>query len=204
MSSLPVVAPAPNLLARLAGATAPVDRRLYAVAGFSLMALKYAIEASLAWFAAGAVLTPPGFLSPVLSTRLHTYGTGEEWVAIVAAALSLPFAWVSTGPFVEPITAWDAPYHLAFDVRSSPPTMHEWSPYERVHAPHLDGILQSRRGEFVLTRLPDGGARLEGHTWYTFAMAPEGWWTLWSDVSIHAIHSRVLRHIADVSEVQAG
>ena len=46
----------------------------------------------------------------------------------------------STGPFVEPITVWDAPRHLAFDVRESPPTMHEWSPYERVHAPPFDEL----------------------------------------------------------------
>jgi hypothetical protein len=106
----------------------------------------------------------------------------------------------STGPFVEPITVWDAPRRLAFDVSESPPTMHEWSPYAVVHAPHLDGILLSRRGEFVLTPLPGGGTRLEGHTWYTFAMAPEWWWTLWSDASIHAIHTRVLAHIRVVSE----
>jgi hypothetical protein len=106
----------------------------------------------------------------------------------------------STGPFVEPITAWDAPRRLAFSVSESPPTMHEWSPYAVVHAPHLDGVLLSRRGEFLLTPLPGGGTRLEGHTWYTFAMAPEWWWTLWSDAAIRAIHDRVLEHIRGVSE----
>ncbi|MCB9798018.1 MAG: hypothetical protein H6741_35520, partial [Alphaproteobacteria bacterium] len=74
------------------------------------------------------------------------------------------------------------------------------SPYELVHAPHLDGILRSRRGEFRLSRLPDGGTRLEGHTWYTFDMAPAFWWTLWSQASIHAIHLRVLEHIKGVAE----
>lgn len=106
----------------------------------------------------------------------------------------------STGPFIEPITVWDPPLHLAFDVDSSPPTMHEWSIYEKVHAPHLDGILQSKRGEFVLTPLTDGGTRLTGHTWYTFAMAPNWYWGLWSDASIHAIHTRVLEHIRGVAE----
>ncbi len=106
----------------------------------------------------------------------------------------------STGPFVEPITVWDPPRHLAFDVQKSPPTMEEWSPYNTVHAPHLDGILQSHHGEFRLIPLPDGGTRLEGHTWYSFAMAPIAWWGLWSDASIHAIHTRVLAHIKQVAE----
>lgn len=106
----------------------------------------------------------------------------------------------STGPFVEPITTWDPPHHLAFDVRESPPTMHEWSPYNTVYAPHLDGVLKSRRGEFVLTPLADGGTRLTGRTVYTFDMAPEPFWGLWSDASIHAIHLRVLHHIAGVVE----
>ncbi|MCB9745590.1 MAG: SRPBCC family protein [Alphaproteobacteria bacterium] len=106
----------------------------------------------------------------------------------------------STGPFVEPITAWEAPHRLSFDVTESPPTMHEWSVYETVHAPHLDGVLKSRRGEFRLTALPGGGTRLEGHTWYTFDMAPAAWWSLWSQASIHAIHLRVLEHIKGVAE----
>jgi len=109
----------------------------------------------------------------------------------------------STGAFVEPITVWDPPRTLGFDVVESPPTMHEWSPYEVVHAPHLDGILQSRRGEFRLVPLPDGATRLEGSTWYTFEMAPRWYWHLWSDAMIHAIHTRVLDHVKDAAETGA-
>jgi uncharacterized membrane protein YhaH (DUF805 family) len=101
----------------------------------------------------------------------------------------------STGPFVEPITVWDPPRRLAFDVRSQPPPMHEWSPYRHVHAPHLDGYLESRRGEFRLIALPDGRTRLEGSTWYTLDLDPTRYWALWSDALIHLIHMRVLRHI---------
>src|SRR5437764_9190538 len=54
----------------------------------------------------------------------------------------------STGPFVEPITAWEPPSRLAFDVQSQPAPMTEWSPYRHVHPPHLDGTMRSRRGEF--------------------------------------------------------
>ena len=56
----------------------------------------------------------------------------------------------STGAFVEPITAWEEPSRLAFDVAEQPPPMAEWSPYRHVAAPHLDGYLRVRRGEFRL------------------------------------------------------
>ena len=101
----------------------------------------------------------------------------------------------STGAFVEPITAWEPGRRLAFDVTSSPPPMREWSLYDDVRAPHLDGFLQSRRGEFRLIPLPGGRTRLEGRTWYQVRMAPEWYWRLWSDVIIHRIHARVLDHI---------
>ncbi|MDC0574430.1 SRPBCC family protein [Pirellulaceae bacterium] len=106
----------------------------------------------------------------------------------------------STGSFVEPITIWDEPNRLAFDVTSQPPPMNELSPYQHVHPPHLDGYLRCQRGEFRLIRLPDNRTRLEGSTWYEFEMYPQGYWTLWSDWSIQQIHKRVLQHIKTLSE----
>jgi hypothetical protein len=106
----------------------------------------------------------------------------------------------STGAFVEPVTVWDPPRRLAFDVESQPPPMHELSPYRHVHPPHLDGYLRCQRGEFRLIALPGGRTRLEGSTWYEFEMYPQDYWTLWSDACIHRIHQRVLRHIKNLSE----
>ena len=106
----------------------------------------------------------------------------------------------STGPFVEPITRWEPPSRLSFDVRSQPPSMAEWSPYRNVNAPHLEGYMVSRRGEFRLVRLPNDRTRLEGSTWYTLAIYPEPYWVVFSDALLHAIHGRVLAHIKDLSE----
>jgi hypothetical protein len=106
----------------------------------------------------------------------------------------------STGPFVEPITAWEAPHRLAFDVTAQPPSMHEWSPYRNIHPPHLDGAIRSRRGEFRLIAMPGQRTRLEGRTWYELEMYPQAYWTLWSDALIHGIHQRVFRHIKELSE----
>ena len=106
----------------------------------------------------------------------------------------------TTGAFVEPITVWDAPHHLAFDVSSQPAPMDETNPYEEVHAPHLKRSLQSLRGEFRLIALPKGRTRLEGTTWYTLEMTPNLYWGLMSDQIIHEIHGRVLKHIKLESE----
>jgi hypothetical protein len=105
----------------------------------------------------------------------------------------------STGVFVEPIDVWDEPNRLAFRVSEQPEPMTEWSPFN-IHPPHLDNYLASRRGEFRLTRLPDGRTHLVGTTWYTNRMWPAGYWQLWSDAIIHRIHLRVLNHIKQVSE----
>ncbi len=106
----------------------------------------------------------------------------------------------STGPFVEPITTWDPPNRLSFDVSSQPPSMTELSPYRHVNAPHLEGYMVSRRGEFRLVRLPGNRTRLEGSTWYTLAIFPETYWSAWGEVLLHSIHGRVLTHIKRLSE----
>lgn len=107
----------------------------------------------------------------------------------------------STGPFVEPITRWDEPERLSFDVVAQPPTMEEWSFYEHVNAPHITESLKSRRGEFRLVELDNGRTRLEGSTWYTQDLKPYWYWYQWSDFLIHAIHSRVLKHIKAETEL---
>lgn len=106
----------------------------------------------------------------------------------------------STGAFVEPITVWDQPHRLAFDVIRQPRAMDEWSPYSDIDAPHLDNALESKRGEFLLEPLPGGGTRLVGTTWYQNRMWPEPYWRFWSDLLIHSIHTEVLHHVKNSAE----
>ncbi len=77
--------------------------------------------------------------------------------------------------------------------------MHELSPYE-IHPPHLDNFLVSKKGQFVLERLPDGRTRLEGTTWYTNRMWPEAYWGFLADRIISSIHLRVLKHVQSLAE----
>jgi uncharacterized membrane protein YhaH (DUF805 family) len=106
----------------------------------------------------------------------------------------------STGAFLEPITAWEEPSRLAFDVAAQPPPLTEWSPYRHVAAPHLDGYLVVHGGEFRLRPLPGGRTLLEGRTFYRLRVFPTAYWSLWSDALIHAIHRRVLEHIQRLAE----
>jgi hypothetical protein len=64
-------------------------------------------------------------------------------------------------------------------------------------------FLRPRRGEFRLTRLAGGRTRLEGTTWYENRMWPAAYWRGWSDMLIHEIHLRVLRHVRALSERRA-
>ena len=109
----------------------------------------------------------------------------------------------STGSFVEPITRWEAPRRLSFDVAESPEPMREWTFWDRVDAPHLHGFMASRRGEFRLVALPGGKTRLEGSTFYELQIFPELYWKVWTDGIVHAIHLRVLEHIRRLSEADA-
>ncbi len=103
-----------------------------------------------------------------------------------------------TGPFVEPITAWQEPNFLAFDVLEQPAPMTELTPYNNLHTVHLNYI-RSQKGQF---RLYESGGHtiLEGTTFYTHDIAPDVYWRLFSDRIIQKIHLRVLEHIKNVSE----
>jgi hypothetical protein len=106
----------------------------------------------------------------------------------------------STGAFVEPITTWDAPRRLAFDVVDQPPPLRELSIYSKVYAPHIDGYFRSTRGEFRLIPIAGGHTRLEGHTWYSVAIYPQGYWRAMSELLLHRIHRRVLDQVKRESE----
>ena len=106
----------------------------------------------------------------------------------------------TTGSFVEPITTWEPPTLLQFDVVEQPIPMHEWNPFWEVHPPHLDGYFQSYKGQFALTAINENTTQLEGTTYYKVDIQPEWYWKNWSDFIIHRIHERVLNHIKQETE----
>jgi hypothetical protein len=140
------------------------------------------------------ITAPPSWefrlgLAYPLSARIEGTGPG-----------AVRYCEFSTGPFVEPITDWEQPSRLAFDVRSQPPALQEWSPYSHVYAPHLQGFFKTTHGEFRLVGLPGGRTRLEGRTWYSLKMAPAIYWNPLADSILHRIHRRVLDHVKAAAE----
>lgn len=106
----------------------------------------------------------------------------------------------TTGTFVEPIVVWSPGHELSFSVREQPDPMREMTLWNNVRPPHLDGYLETTRGQFVLEPLPGGKTRLIGRTWYRTRMEPEAYFRTWGDAIIHRIHLRVLRHVAKLAE----
>jgi uncharacterized membrane protein YhaH (DUF805 family) len=110
----------------------------------------------------------------------------------------------STGTFREPILVWEPGKHLAFAVADEPLLMKETSPYRNIRVRHLeDHDFQPERADFILTRLPGGGTRLEGTTTYQNKMWPGPYWHLWTDAIVHQIHHRVFRQVKSLSEADA-
>ena len=105
----------------------------------------------------------------------------------------------TTGSFVEPVTIWDEPKLLKFDVVQQPAPMKELS-FWNIDAPHLHDYFVSTKGQFKLTALANGHTLLEGTTWYYHDIKPAFYWQLWSDHIVHKIHERVLKHIKITSE----
>ncbi|MES2982200.1 MAG: hypothetical protein V4727_07795 [Verrucomicrobiota bacterium] len=142
----------------------------------------------------GTVIAFPKITDP--PTGMFRYGIAYPIEAHIdgTGVGAIRYCRFSTGDFVEPITVWDAPNKLAFDVSENPEPMRELSIYEDVHAPHLHGFMESEKGQFKLTQVGDQ-VRLEGSTWYKHSIAPEFYWGIISDEIIHKIHYRVLDHI---------
>ena len=85
-------------------------------------------------------------------------------------------------------------------VKSAPDPMTELTLYRGSRPPHLDGYLETARGQFLLEPLPDGRTRLTGRTWYRTHMVPEAYWRLWADPILARIHERVLAHVKALAE----
>lgn len=105
----------------------------------------------------------------------------------------------STGPFIEPVTAWAPGRLLAFDVAENPNSMREWSPYGELVTAHLDSGFRAVRGEFRLVPAGEGRTLLSGTTWYRLELAPRLYWKLWADWIVHRVHERVLAHVKELA-----
>ncbi|MDB4297570.1 hypothetical protein N9901_02320 [Flavobacteriaceae bacterium] len=106
----------------------------------------------------------------------------------------------TTGSFIEPITMWNEPELLQFNVTQQPIPMNEMNPFWDIQPPHLKNHFLSKRGQFKLIKKNEKQTELEGTTFYELHILPKKYWKIWSDFIIHRIHKRVLNHIKTESE----
>ena len=92
---------APGWLARVAGVTARVSPRTYAVTGFALMAVKYVVEAAVLYAVGAGLYSPIAFLSPLLTIRANAAGNAADVLALPYLLWTLPFAWVGVSMTVR-------------------------------------------------------------------------------------------------------
>ncbi len=110
---------------------------------------------------------------------------------------------ISTGAMPEVVTAWEPGKRLEFDVLETPPAMVESNPFGEVHATHLEGYFEARRGRFLLIALPGGKTRIEGTSWFVHDLWPQWYWEPVTRHTVSQIHQRVLTHIKTLSEKAA-
>jgi hypothetical protein len=110
----------------------------------------------------------------------------------------------STGIADERVTEWIPLRKLSFTVISDVPAMHELSPYEHVHAPHVVGYFRTLETSFELVRRPDGSTDVNERTSHELRLDPILYWMPLARWVIHQNNARVLSHIRRQAERNVG
>jgi uncharacterized membrane protein YhaH (DUF805 family) len=112
----------------------------------------------------------------------------------------------STGTAIERVTEWVPNRKLAFAVETDIPAMHELSPYEHVHAPHVVGYFTTRTTSFELTPRPDGAIEVTLRSAHVIRLDPLLYWMPLARWMVAENNARVLAHIRRQAErsVRAG
>ena len=170
-----------------------------AVTFLGLIVLALAMEGVICLFMAAPIFYPVAWLGAFVGWAIQARPTQQDAPSVlVLLILAMPLLMGA-----ESRAARTAPRYrveTSIEIAAPPAPMKEWSPYREIHAPHLEGFFVSDQGEFRLERLPGGGTRVTGTTWYRHNMWPAGYWRLFSDPILHRIHWRVLTHIKRSAE----
>jgi uncharacterized membrane protein YhaH (DUF805 family) len=82
----------------------------------------------------------------------------------------------STGIAHELVTEWEPGRTLGFVILSEPPSLRELSPYQNVHAPHVDGYFRSTSARIDIDRIAQGRMRLTLTTSHELDLQPAAYW----------------------------
>ena len=106
----------------------------------------------------------------------------------------------STGEAREQITEWKENRQLGFVVLSQPPAMKEMSPYENVHAPHVDGYFETGETQFEIQPLAKDRSRLTIRAAHRLSIAPVVYWEPIARWAAQSNTRRVLRDLKAKAE----
>jgi hypothetical protein len=106
----------------------------------------------------------------------------------------------STGTAIEHVTEWLPNRKLSFVVVNDIPAMHELSPYQQVHAPHVVGYFRTTSTSFELVPRSDGGTDIVEHTSHELRLDPVLYWLPMARWVVHENNTRVLEHIRSHAE----
>ncbi|HEU4452869.1 MAG TPA: DUF805 domain-containing protein, partial [Longimicrobium sp.] len=86
--------PITRMLRHYFGFRERVGRREYLLTGLVLMAMKYAIDATVIWAATRQAWTPVDYLLPLVTVRADKVEALPSWLAAALVAWTLPFVWI--------------------------------------------------------------------------------------------------------------
>jgi uncharacterized membrane protein YhaH (DUF805 family) len=106
----------------------------------------------------------------------------------------------STGVALERVTEWVVERKLAFIMLNEVPAMRELSPYEHVHAPHIEGYFLTRSTSFELVPIAGGRTQLVERTAHELRLDPVLYWLPIARWAVDENNARVLAHIRRQAE----
>jgi hypothetical protein len=113
---------------------------------------------------------------------------------------SLRLGRFSTGTAREGVTEWVPNRKLAFTVLQDVPAVHEFSPYEHVHAPHVVGYFYTLDTSFELLPQQNGRTEVVERTSHSLKLEPALYWLPLPRWVVHPNNARVLAHIKHQAE----
>jgi hypothetical protein len=108
----------------------------------------------------------------------------------------------STGVAIERVTEWVENERFGLEVLSNPPAMRELSPYDDVHAPHVQGYFDTRTMDFEIQSRGKRTVLIE-RTSHELKLDPLWYWLPLAKWMVGQNNARVLAHIKSEAERMA-
>lgn len=117
--------------------------------------------------------------------RIETQGSGIRAVR---------YCYTTRGAFVGPITVWDPPRYLKFEVQEQPTLWPDFR-WQFSNEPNARRPIKIRQGQLHFMEANLDNTVLESTTWYYQQLRPAFYWHLWSDYLISSMHDHLAKQI---------